>query len=440
MVRIPWRKIRIPVTLVWVISFLSHAFSADALTRLNPQTLEKWRVDRMSLEKKRNPLPLPQPLRDVRANFHVHSLWSHDSRGTIEDIVAAAKRAGTEALFFTEHPSPKYDFFKDGHQGTREGVLLFPGAETAGFLAFPTQSIKGSEQVKPQDLSDLITRNGGLSFLSHPEERLNWSIRGMTGMEIYNTHAIFKDQKKLVSSLKNPLFLINLERSLKTHPQECFSALHEYPELYLKRWDELTLVSPLVGISANDSHQNVGVRIFAKASGKAQVTGALGDPLMEVDLALLKPFLKLPQEIKENTLLFHMQLDPYEFSLRHVATHLLTEEFTHTGLRKTVAEGRCYVSFDWIADAKGFQYYATLQDKRMEMGAQLSFKDGVELKGHAPVSGTWKLIRNGQVHSHQTGDRFHFRPTQPGTYRIEVWQNLGGEELVWILSNPIYLK
>ena len=58
----------------------------------------------------------------------MHSGLSHDSRGTVEEIVAAAKATGTRVLLFTEHPADHYDFYKDGHRGLKDGVLLIPGA------------------------------------------------------------------------------------------------------------------------------------------------------------------------------------------------------------------------------------------------------------------------------------------------------------------------
>src|SRR5207244_709706 len=96
------------------------------------------------------------PYQEYRANLHVHSLLSHDSRGTLEEIVAAAKKVGTRVLMFTEHPSERHDYFKDGHQGMRDGVLLIPGAETGGFLVFPTRSLRGLETKSSQEFADLV--------------------------------------------------------------------------------------------------------------------------------------------------------------------------------------------------------------------------------------------------------------------------------------------
>src|SRR6266478_4882134 len=230
----------------------------DALERLKPERLEAVHKDIVALKSRRLEVAPTRPFRDYRANLHVHSAFSHDSRGKIDDIVAAAKAAGTQILMFNEHPADTYDFFKEGHQGMREGVLLIPGAETKGFLVFPTQSLRGLDGGSPQEFSDLVRGRSGLMFLSHLEERMDWEIEGLTGVEIYNTHADFKDEKTLIAAMRNPLWLFSSADLFRKYPQEAFSALLDYPADDLRRWDELCAKAPHTGVSANDAHQNVG--------------------------------------------------------------------------------------------------------------------------------------------------------------------------------------
>ena len=30
--------------------------------------------------------------------------------------------------------------------------------------------------------------------------------------------------------------------------------------------------------------------------------------------------------------------------------------------------------------------------------------------------------------------------TEPGNYRVEVWLKVAGEDMIWILSNPFYVR
>ena len=210
-------------------AILSSVAFGDGLEKLKAERLEAVRLSVESLRKQRVEIPRTDGYQEHRANLHVHSHWSHDSVGTIEEIVAAAKQTGTTVVMFTEHPADHYDFFVDGHRGLRDGVLLIPGAEMNGFLAYPTFSLRGVTPKSPQELSDLILGRDGQAFVSHPEERMDWEIQGVTGMEIYNTHADFKDEKNMISALKNPFRMIQLSELIRKYPQECFAALQNYP-------------------------------------------------------------------------------------------------------------------------------------------------------------------------------------------------------------------
>ena len=132
----------------------------------------------------------------------------------IEEIVAAAKRVNTSVVMFTEHPSDKFDYFKDGHRGMKDDVLMIPGAETGGFLVFPNPKMgsifppmeaHGQPSVGLREFANLVQSRGGLIFLSHLEERMDWDIRHITGTEIYNIHADFKDEKNLQKAMRNPI-------------------------------------------------------------------------------------------------------------------------------------------------------------------------------------------------------------------------------------------
>src|SRR5437870_2175387 len=141
--------------------FLVTEARSEALAKLNAKKLEAVSQAIQALRKDWKEVPRSGPYREHRANLHVHSHRSHDSRGQIEEIVAAAKAVGTSVLMFNEHPADHYDFFKDGHQGIKDSVLLIPGAETEGFLAFPTTSLRGVKPGSPQEFCDLVRGRGG---------------------------------------------------------------------------------------------------------------------------------------------------------------------------------------------------------------------------------------------------------------------------------------
>ena len=411
---------------------------ADALDRMTAEKLAAVRASVAEWAKKRQEVARPGPWKEYRANLHVHSAFSHDSRGKIEDIVASAKKAGTQVLMFTEHPAAHYDFVKDGHQGMRDGVLMVAGAEEVGLLAYPLAPVPKAGGTL--EMAALVKRTGGLNFLAHLEERMDVESPDLTGVEIYNIHALFKEQKRLVSQMKNPIWLANAAKMINQYPQEAYSTLHDYPANYLKRFDALCQKRPHTGVSANDAHENIGLVLRLKENNKVQVEDALGEKLLEIDRLLAGAVAKIPADAKPGDVVLRLQLDRYENALRHAATHLLMEGQTREQVWEALEKGRAFVGFDWMADSTGFQLEVQEGDKRHAMGSRLKLEPGMRLAGKAPLAGEWKIARNGMVVHEGTGRAMEMELKEPGVYRAEVWLEIAGEKRVWILSNPIYVR
>ena len=97
---------------------------------------------------------------------------------------------------------------------------------------------------------------------------MDWDIKGLTGSEIYNTHADFKDEPNFIGRAALAPGDDRAGRAVKQYPQEVFGALLDYPADYLKRWDQLCQKSRLTGVSANDSHHNQAFRAKLLDDGK----------------------------------------------------------------------------------------------------------------------------------------------------------------------------
>ena len=270
--------------------------------------------------------------------MHVHSLLSHDSRSKLEEIVAAAKKLGIKVICFTEHPNPPRDYIKEGHHGMVDGVLLIPGYEFNGLLAFPKQSIPLGRDADPQARVDVVRKTGGQVFLCHLEERMDWDLKGLTGSEIYNLHADFKDERRLIKSMGTPFGLLSLLPASRQFPQETMAALMDYPADYLRRYDELCLKEHLTGIAANDSHHNNALKGTVVTAGRqaSQLIDALGEIRGKFDPKKLPLLLKplLTGGLKPGDIAFNLDLDPYERSFHHVSTHLFLKEQTEPAVRE----------------------------------------------------------------------------------------------------------
>jgi len=431
---------RFVLALLFVVTLFATRAPAQALERMKMERLRATHERVLALAKERVPVELSSGYDDVRTLLHVHSAFSHDSRGTIEEILAAAKATGVRVIMFTEHPADHYDYIKDGHQGPTDGVLLIPGAETGGFLAYPTRSLKDQKTGSSQEFADLVLGTDGMIFLSHLEERMDWEIKGLTGTEIYNTHADFKDETSFISSLKTPIGLLALVPAVKQFPQETFAALEDYPADYLKRYDQLCQQARHTGVSANDAHHNQAFRGRLTDEGKMQLDDALGKKLLVLDptkVPFIKPMLAGKQP---GDLVFELDLDPYERSFRHVSTHLLMKEVTHDSVWEALKASRAYVAFDWMADPTGFVFRADRGDETWPVGSEVTLGADLKLRAAAPLAGTYKLVRNGQIIAEREGATFEQPLDEPGVYRVELWLNMAAEPRPWILTNPIYVR
>jgi hypothetical protein len=410
------------------------------MERMRPEKLRATHERIEALKGQRREVNLKSGYDDVRSVLHVHSAFSHDSRATVEEVVAGAKEAGVRVILFSEHPASHYDYVKDGHRGMKDGVLLIPGAETGGFLAWPKSSIQAQKTDSPQAFADLVNSTGGQIFLCHLEERMDWEIKGLTGSEIYNTHADFKDEPKFVAAMRSPLTLLTLMGAVKQYPQEVFGAMMDYPADYLARYDQLCQQARLTGVSANDSHHNQAYRATVLEDGKVQLEDALKEKLAVLDPEKIPPLKLLVNGKKPGDRILDLDLDPYPRSFHHVSTHLLMPTVDEENVWRALATGRAYVAFDWLADPTGFVYQAAAGDKNWPIGSEVPWQAGLHLRAEAPLQGRIKLVRNGEVVADEQSAALDFEVKEPGVYRVEVWLSLVGEDRPWILSNPIYIR
>src|SRR5262249_17852029 len=177
----------------------------------------------------------------------VHAEDSDHTKGTREEVLAAAKKTGVRVVMFSDHRGPKPETW----HGMRDGVLFFAGSEDTdeGLLRFPNF---GPDR---QPLPD-----GELKFLSHVEERYDAPTTGLIGMEICNRHTDAKldkgVEKFLASAAENPESWQKVVDSFKAYPDEMFAAGTDYrPEIFAK-WDRTLKKQHFTGIGANDAHQN----------------------------------------------------------------------------------------------------------------------------------------------------------------------------------------
>jgi histidinol phosphatase-like PHP family hydrolase len=330
----------------------------------------------------------PKELRDFRGILHCHGWLSHDSKGTKEEIVAAAKAAKVDFIFMTDHPAK--NSLTDALRGEVDGVFFISGAETDNILALDIREPLDARS--PLDAVPQTVKRGGIALAAHPEEWKEdwWAAEGLAGMEIYNLHADVKDE-----GLEG---VAKMLAAFHKDPETAILAIFDAPKDFLARWDAIGRSRRCVGVAANDAHQNQN--------------------------------------------LMGVQLDPYERVFRFVNTHLLARDLTRDGLREALTEGRAYVAFEIFGDAAGFRWWAEGPGgARLEMGSERKFAEGWSVKFELPSDASWKVLKDGETAANGEGKRGEAQVTGAGVWRLEARRKDGdGTWRPWVYGNPVYFR
>lgn len=416
------------------------------LERMTLPRLRAVREDIRLLTARRREVP-PQPgLTDYRVIFHAHAEDSAHTAGTRPEMLAGAKAAGVSAVFLSDHFRPPRDLM-DSWRGLHEGVLFIPGSEWRGCLIHPQRSVMEHMDAPLEKLLAAVRADGGLAFLSHIEERPDHPMDQLDGLEIYNRHHDAKREPAtllgLALRLTSPAGLADLQEAVKRFPAELYAAGMDYPADYLAKWDRELPHRRLAGVAANDAHHNQ-VFILTKLDDSTVSLGTVVDPPEKRQRfnSLARPGLKeLTRGLTNGAEIARLDFDPYPVAFRAVCTHVLAPELTEPALRDAVRAGRAYVSHDWMGDATGFQFVAARSgDVTGQMGEAVE-AGSVRLEARFPLPcSRIRLLRDGRQVALGNGHDLTHPARQSGAYRVEGWLRLDGEERIWVLSNPIYVR
>ncbi len=369
-------------------------------------------------------------LQDYTGVIHVHTRYS-DGSGTVPEVISFAQEAELDYLIITDHNHMKAR--KGGAEGwhgemtnrrigesERGGVpqgkpiLVLVGVEITkregDCLAINVQP-DGLARRKAHEYIPLVQRQGGITFLCHPhfgskpQFRIGdsswkrWDIFNVggnlspntwpTGIEIWNHLGDWAEDLSwgtFLSHMQSPDKYIG-GPNLKT----------------LQTWDELTQKHPLVAFGGADAHAKT---------------------LLPFGYGVTVTYLE---------------------SFRGVRTHILCDFFTGDWKKdaekvyQALRQGHCYVSYDSLANAKGFNFEAVDENHKLLalMGDTLKYDEKIILKFHSPQAHSKiRLIHNGSLIHEYNQSAIEYSVTQSGVYRIEIYIN----DRPWLFSNPIYVR
>ncbi|OGO31999.1 MAG: hypothetical protein A2Z16_16735 [Chloroflexi bacterium RBG_16_54_18] len=353
-------------------------------------------------------------MHEITINLHMHTTYS-DGFGSHSDIAHAAVKAGIDAVIVTDHnvlvEGKEEIIERDGRR-----LLLLIGEEVHDQARSPQKNhllVFGAGQEVAQEawnaerLVKKINKAGGLSFIAHPIDPPSpaigevdiswedWDIQGFTGIELWNGMSEFK------SLLKTKLHAVY-------YAYQPHRVAHGPLPAVLKIWDDLLAK---------------GKRIVAVGGSDAHAFPVHLGPLRRV-------------------------IFPYEFHFRAINTHLLVIEPLNGELEhdrslvlNSLASGCAFVGYDLPVSTRGFRFSAHGLEKTVQIGDEISSKNGVTLQIKLPHACECRLIKNGRiVMSWENRLTCTHITSEPGVYRVEAYVDYKGRQRGWIFSNPIYIR
>ena len=374
-------------------------------------------------------------LNTYRGILHVHSFWSHDSEGLLSDIIPAAKKAGVEFVFLTDHPRGNIDTLPRGYKGLYEGVLIEPGSEKQGFDTWPLDSIIINWNLNKDSIAKDIVSRGGIIFYAHTEEPHNWANPDYQGMEIYNFHTDTKDEK-LTSTIAN--FIINGN----TYRPWALRELFDEQTAILALWDSLNTKRKIVGFAAEDTHENQNFRARYLPDGRVEWMGPNAKIIDTVNVTFFNRWLFHTPD--ESGWIFKWMIDTYQEGFDYVTNYVLADSLSVVSLAHHMKEGHLFTAFKSLGDAKGFIYYALNGKDSITgiLGDSIKTDQVKTLNAVSPLPGQFRLIHDGKTVNISSTDSYQYEWPEPigkGAYRIEMHIKLKGKYIPWIYSNPIYI-
>lgn len=395
-----------------------------------PNEAKAW----SELQDSRRDLAPPDGWQEFRGVLHSHSHFSHDSEVPFPEILEAAKEADIDFIFMSDHCVDGKADFSLQWRGLHDGVLFAPGFEMAdGFMPFGLPSDTVLDCGANLDaLAEQIETSGGLLFFAHSEEERRWDLPQLDGMEIYNIHTDFKGEG--FGEILPDMIL-----SLRRYPDQVLRLIFDRQDAILAHWDELNENRRIVGIAASDAHQNNGVRGYYTDRGTLLLRTTGTDEIGEYDLNLLtRGLLRLAfGPLEPDAQIFRIDLDPYARSLRFVNTHILARELSEESLLESLQQGRVFVAFDMLVDARGFSLTAENENGVAILGDTLKCAPDTRLILNAPVPCRFTVVHDGQVIAREAGRDYVLPISRPGKYRVEAELRIGKRWEPWVYTNPI---
>ena len=339
----------------------------------------------------------PWPPLQAAGAYHVHTTRS-DGTGTVDEIAAAAARAGLRFVIFTDHgdatrapDAPSY----------RHGVLCIDAVEVGtdgghvvalGLSGPAPYPLAG----RARDVIDDIHRLGGVAVVAHPDsprEENRWRGQNLPfdGIEWLNADSEWRDD--------SPGRLAGVAVRSLIRPAGAIASLFDRPARTFQRWDTAAAGRPVFGLAAVDVH---ALTVLEQPS-----------------------YLAMFRTLAQVAMLDRPLSGDAAADSRAVLAALTA--------------GRSFSIVRALAEPATLEFHATRQDGTTSSGERLPpADDATRFRARLPNAPGARLVLmlNGQPVAAGHGAIEHSTMV-PGVYRVEAM--FPGATVPWLVSNPIVL-
>jgi len=354
--------------------------------------------------------PVP-PANVVLGGYHIHSNRS-DGSGSVDQIAAAARRAGLGFIVLTDHgdgtrvpDAPAY----------RDGVLCIDAIEVSSLgghivamgLTSATPFPLAGETV---DVVDDVHRFGGWAVAAHPDSpkpELRWTAAGAPydAIEWLNVDSEWRDNR-VRQLLRTALWSL-------VRPSEAVVSLFERPARTLQRWDSAMVARPVVSLAAVDAHAH----------------GLLGWT-----------------DSEDNQTRVLLSMPSYEHLFRALAQAVVLNaplsgdaKTDAASVLNALAAGHSFSIVRGIASPAALEFSAEQNGVRFAMGDRTLMVGSVGIiRATVPQAPNARveIKHNGRSIATGKGSATFSGGITEGGYRVEVFDE--GFAVPWIVSNAIY--
>jgi len=338
----------------------------------------------------------------LKGSYHMHSNHS-DGKGSIPELITAAKQAGLDWIILTDHGGPNTGSENSG--GWVEGVLLIGASELSsdsGHMVVIGSDTNYKLPFEAQLAIDELNYRHGLTFIAHPYDNkipwTDWRVSDFSGIEIFSVYESVKSTPwhRLIQFPVQ--YFINADFAI-------LRALN-YPQATLTQWEKINQTSRKIssGIFATDAH------------GRIPITRKFYLPIPSYKAMFSSLQIYIPLPAKPFT----------QLNTREATAHILSciKKADYFNVIESLAE----------ADGISIQYLPDQSINTDPDNLPWIFKltqpfDSLSVK----------IYKDGHLHHEAlVGESFQLQLTAKGRYRTELYlPDHAFSSLPWVVANPV---